>query len=759
MTRFLCGLALALCLVPARAEETPAVDRTFARAMRQSKFSVREMLARLWVSVPLVDQKIGDVGYYFPEVYTEAVARSNEAEFEELADLLRALPPKSFTFRDCVQPYVVHAIHLAVMRLAERPVRLEWQPSGEAIPRELADAPASFREAWRLHRAVVAPYRALPFRDEAVDPRPRKIPPLAPDLRRVVGQPEPGAWRLLAAQGWGHTGDEHSREIYHPRNRALLLSLLADGKLHEAAGAALGQHAPIIESDTRPREPIAVELLPALGLDWEQVVFGSLLPLTMRNGENGRMIANSAGEFDAWRLLAARASERAVRQCLELIHWARLEPQNTVEFLLTALGPAPAMAGDDHRLGYPSLRRIVKLPPELRQELGSVLCEYLAPTNSPADLVDAMEPMPGYAYEELREPLTALLAHRAHRVAADARRLLTKAGMATGEVAIAPPTPPLAFRLVLNGQPLSGAPLTLRALRAGPEPNPKYVRPLVPARKLTTPADGAVQFPLAECAEPERLVAVELRHCPKDEEPEDWEPRPPPDPTRRKDLWPGPWIVQRVNVRAGNEQVHEVALHGADLEVRVSAFPGFPPGTPVALWLWRVVADKDAPEESGAEVETRAGSSGFFQRLQAGKYQLQVTAPWAAEYKSGEITIGEAAVVHEVKLEPGRSVRGTLVHPDGTKTSYLPAAARLFRDGVEIQQHYAVSWSGLPFGRYTARIPSTREEEEAAKKAGRSMPKIANEDRTAARELSFVIDASTPEPLDLGEVVVPGETP
>jgi hypothetical protein len=644
------------------------------------------------------------------------------------------------------------------MQLAERPVRLEWQPTEEAMPPALADAPDSFREAWRLHRTVVAPYRALGFRDEAVDARPRNTPPLAPDLRRVVGRPEPGAWQRLAAHGWGPTGESSSREIYHPRNRALLLSLLADGKLHEAAGAALSQHAPIIESDARPREPIEVELLPALGLDWEQVVFGSLLPVTWWNGENGRKIAKGDGEFDAWRLLAARGSERVVRQGLELIHWARLEPQNAVEFLLTALGPAPARRGEDRLLGHPSLRRTVKLSPELRQELGSVLGEYLAPTNPPADLVDAMEPMPGFAYEELREPLTALLSHRDHRVAADALRLLTKAGMATGEEAIAPPTPRLAFRLVLNGQPLSGSPLRLRALRAGPEPNPKHVRPLVPPLKLTTPADGAVQFPIAECAEPQRLAAVELRHCPKDEEPEDWEPRPPPDPDRRKDLWPGPWIVQRVNVRAGDEQVHEVALQAADLEVRISAFPGFPPGTPVSLALWKDPAGGDAPDEGAVEIEARAGGSGFFQRLQAGKYTLQVTAPWAVEYRS-KITIGTAAVVQEVKLEPGRNVRGKLVHPDGTKDDYLPEAARLFRDGAEIPEHYAIEWTGMPFGRYTARIPSTREAEEEAKKAGRSMPKVAKEDRTAAREVSFVIDASTPATLDLGEVVVAPESP
>jgi hypothetical protein len=95
MKRFLCGLALALCLVPAGAEETPAVDSKFVAGMRKDKVSVREMLQRLWVSVPLVAQKIGDAHYSFREVYNEAVVRSNEAEFEELADLLRALPPES----------------------------------------------------------------------------------------------------------------------------------------------------------------------------------------------------------------------------------------------------------------------------------------------------------------------------------------------------------------------------------------------------------------------------------------------------------------------------------------------------------------------------------------------------------------------------------------------------------------------------------------------------------------------------------------
>ena len=112
--------------------------------------------------------------------------------------------------------------------------------------------------------------------------------------------------------------------------------------------------------------------------------------------------------------------------------------------------------------------------------------------------------------------------------------------------------------------------------------------------------------------------------------------------------------------------------------------------------------------------------------------------------------------MQEVKLEPGRNVPGSAVYPNGEK-SPLVSAARLFRDGVEIDREDIEEWKGLSFGKYTVRLISTREMEAEAKKEGMRMDKVAKEDRVGGREVSFVIDATTPATLDLGEIVVPPE--
>ena len=158
-------------------------------------------------------------------------------------------------------------------------------------------------------------------------------------------------------------------------------------------------------------------------------------------------------------------------------------------------------------------------------------------------------------------------------------------------------------------------------------------------------------------------------------------------------------------------------------------------------------------ETGKVDLTARAGGSAFFCRLQLGKYTLAVTAPGAAQYGAYEIVVGETTVVHRVKLQPGRSVRGTAVRPDGTRCP-LKWMARLFRDGVEHFVGSADEWEGVAYGKYTVRIPSTREDEERSRKAGMPTDRIAVEDGIDSREVSFVIDASTPETLDLGEIAV-----
>jgi hypothetical protein len=758
-----CGLIFALFLVAAHADEKAVLDFEFRQAAVEGKVSVQEMLRRLQIATPHLAEPAADSGLYFTEIYAIATKKANDAELVELEEMLRAMPADALEFDDCFSAYATLRIRRRVAEIAKKPVDLEWQLTTEPLPKELADAPESFRDAWELYHSVLAPYLAVVEPPEKADP-PKKTPALDVDLRKVMGKPEPGAWEDLAEHIWEVGAG--SDLFYHPRNRALLLSLLADGKLAEAAGAALGQ-VPSMSSPSDQMDSVTIDLLAALGVDWEQVMFGSLLPpgTSYSSTGSGPVVVSGFRESDAWRLLAARGSDRAVRQCLELIRWARLKSWSAGDFLSVALGPVPSRPSDEAIPIDPweAARpvRTMALPPGTRREIISVFAGYLAPTNNPADLLQSMQRVPAHCVKDLREPLAALLSHRAHTVAAKALEMLKDAGLTTGQEKITPSAPPLRFRLLLNGEPLVGEKISVIAHLV---PNASDGKPffywLAPSQDLIPGADGWISYSLEECLEPERIGSVQFRAGPPlvstELNAETLLVSPEDERRHRKNEWLGPWFVRQIEARAGDERVRDIELRVADIEVKLTAFDKMTPKSPVEIFLRRSPLRTTGDEVGVARVKTDLGSGAFFRRLQPGQYTLVVKAPGAARYESKEITLGDTAVMHEVRLEPGRVVRGTAVFPDGQKLD-LVLVAQLFRDGLEIPRWESDDWKSLPFGKYTARVASTREYEEGAKKDGAPVDKIAPEDRIDSIAVSFVIDASTPATLDLGEVVVPRE--
>jgi hypothetical protein len=767
-------LILALCVASALGAEDPTLDYEFRQAAEEGKVSVAEMVRRLKDEMPRIADSFG-----FEDVFVAALRKANEAELKEVEGLLRVMPSDSFCFAGCFSSYSARMIRDRVAELAKKPVRLEFKPTAEELPKELADAPASWRAAWKLYRSVMAPYLTITAPAEKADAPRKKTPELEVDLRRVIGKPEPESWKHLLEHQWGHWCGTGSETLYHPRNRALLLSFLADGKLQEAAGVALAQvPAMSVNRNQDNMDSVAVDLITALGLDWEQVALGSILPVTSYNGTNRRPVVSSGfSEFDAWRLLSIRGSDGAVGQCLDLIRRTKLDPRNAGDFLTLSLGSKPARSQ------------------KTRNEVISVFAEYLAPTSSPADLVDIMDAVPKHCVGELREPLTALLGHRVHAVGAKALRLLGDAGLTNGRESIAPVPRPLKFRLILNGKPQSDLKVSVEALpkrAAGAKveaPTPlnsdvtlvsnsidaQFARALAPSQDLTTDRDGEISYPLDASLGPELIGSVRFRIGPppyssgfeddlpdisaSEKQKEDDLSGIPGLEERKvpQGAWPGPWIVLQLAVTAGDERVQEVALKITDLEVKLEAFAGQAAETQVAVVLRRAHSGEPfSPEAGTVKVLAKAGASAVFRRLQMGHYAVTVRAAGTARYESGSIAIGEKTTVHSVKLEPGRNVRGTAVYPDGTKIS-LPLSAELFRDGTKVSQRGIGEWQGLAFGKYTARISSTRDSEAAAMKAGHPLEKIAEEDRIEGREVSFVIDASTAATLDLGEIVVPRE--
>jgi hypothetical protein len=231
------------------------------------------------------------------------------------------------------------------------------------------------------------------------------------------------------------------------------------------------------------------------------------------------------------------------------------------------------------------------------------------------------------------------------------------------------------------------------------------------------------------------------------------------EPRKLQPNWAGPWIIQTVPVREGDQRIHEVHLRVADLAVRLEPWKEMPAGVMLEVKLRRTAPKEPYyVSESVAVATTRTGTPGQFRGLQAGQYVVSVRGEGVANYDSLPITMQDININHPVKLEPGRTVRGTAIYPDGRKMS-LTLMSILLRDGVEISRESIDEWKGLGFARYTARIRSTREWEAEAMREGFPASRIAKEDRIKGCEVSFTINRSTPEMLDLGEIKILPEKP
>jgi hypothetical protein len=447
-------IAGGLLVATVQAEDKEKLDAEFQIAAEQSKVSVHEMIRRLQIIAPRLGRPDSDdQSFHFAAIFAAAVKQAQDAEMEPLEALLRKMPHDSFAFSDCFGVYATVRLRQRVAELARRPVHLSFPPSSEPLPPELATAPAADREAWALYNAVFAPYVAVVLPEEKMRPRRKDVPELELDLARVIGKPEAGAWKHLAEHVWGSWCGTGSEMLYHPRNRALLLSFLAEGKLQEAVGAALDQ-VPASLSDREPRfDAILLDLLTSLGLDWEKVMYGSLLPAKANERTGGRVeITHRFAEYDAWHLLATHGSDRAVRQCLDLIRRSNLRAPDAVEFLAAVLNTDPPQWVFTSK-ALPRGRKRA-LSPATHNEVLALVAEYLAPTREPADLRTALDALPPRCVKELRKPLDALLQHRLFPIASKAYTMLRNANLTTGEEKIVDAPPPLLIRLRLHGEAL-----------------------------------------------------------------------------------------------------------------------------------------------------------------------------------------------------------------------------------------------------------------------------------------------------------------
>lgn len=733
----------------------------FASEVEAGKVSVADGIARLRLTLPQLPGKNGDYALGFPRVFSAVLKRTNSLELAELEKILLEMPAGSAAFDDSFSAFASAKITNLITNLKAAPTFLKWEPLEKPLPSELANEPAYFQEAWKLHQTVIAPYvRATTNDHTATAESAKKLPSLSDDLKRCLGKTEPNAWKYLKRHQWGHWCGTGSDMLFHPRNRALLLSFLSDGKLHEAVGAALAQvRSEMMLSENRsPSDQWAIDLMGAVGVDWEKVMFGSLVPISgWRGGDRRPSVGHSFfNENDPWEMLAALGSDAIIEQCLELIRRVNPIPQDSTEFLTIALGPEPVETnGRTFMSSTPE--RVVALSAKTRSAILASYRAYLAPPNEYGDIIVAMGNIREFFVKDLEGPLRDLLKHPSHAVAAKALELLRESGLSTGQETIAPAALPIRVQLLLNGKPLNNVNLMAIALAerkpdgpgenaADPESLMAMMHATLMKTKVTTDYNGVFQLEIDKCATPEKIRRLRLSSVASYE--------------AVVDVWPGPWIRQELAVQVGSKEVFKVEMSASDVHVNLVGINGLTPNTAVWVSLSSEQTGIDPEALQFANVNSNVGNKAVFRGLPAGKYKVFLHGKGVARYESEVILTAASPPTFtlDAKLEPGRNLRGSLVYPDGEKAD-LTKAATLSREGVRMQPAFE-EWEQLPFGRYTLRIPSTRESE-TAPAIGRNVFRAKatpKEQRHDSLEKSFVIDVKTPPTLDLGEIVVPQET-
>ena len=141
-----------------------------------------------------------------------------------------------------------------------------------------------------------------------------------------------------------------------------------------------------------------------------------------------------------------------------------------------------------------------------------------------------------------------------------------------------------------------------------------------------------------------------------------------------------------------------------------------------------------------------------FGLLQPGRYQIIMRVRGAAQWESGDITVGEGTNALRVALQRGADVRCVMIAP-GVAANSRPAF-EIIQGGRRLEQHrYIVDWSsnlcaGLPVGDYLLRVLSTAEQRQP-RALNEIVPKVAGHRGT---EVPFSISSDSPKLIDLGEI-------
>jgi hypothetical protein len=662
----------------------------------------------------------------FETLFDAACARATQEELRALGEILAGVPVDHEHFAECLDDVTTAQLRLTIERLKQQPEKLRLPPFTKPVPDEFSIYPQELRDAWIAWNRAVAPYSLIAT--TAVQAKVVASPEERDQtLQNALREPKAEGWKQLLVEltqierePLMFTGSAYAR-----RHRGgVLLALLQDGMVPEALGA-LCQQRRLTAPDVAPRnkgvlpdiDDLFAEFLKTLGLDWEQLLLGSLLSGEM----DGRAFDFRSRRRNALRDLGRYGSPRGLQLGLSLIREKRLDPQDAFYFLVGAARPAPAPDA-------PAPAN-AELPAEVRKAITEAIGNALGEATPPRNLRSFLSQIPNHVVPDLRAPLEALVKHPSHLIAGQARQMLASKQLIDPNTPIAAPPPPMRLHLTMDGRPLAKTQLQIYALELG-------------SQSITTDDDGHAAIALDTLIDPSRVKSVYLSAQ---------GPRPRSSTTEKaEDVWHGPWIDANVAVEAGVNREFEAAITTVPLEIALDPRDIGALQKPATLILRRTETSNFLSRNLTVEAVT--SGSYTFEGLQIDSYRLEVFADGAAHYLLPRIPLGKTGSIRLIKLQPGRAVNARILSPTGENVDLTDCT--LTQDGRPVEMHFngnSNRMEGLPFGKYHLHLPTTAQHVAEIRKRG-GFIRVEPKERHQGLDRDFELTADSPMVVDLGEI-------
>ena len=656
----------------------------------------------------------------FEGLFSVACRKAGSADFDKLIEAYLVLGNEAEA-TEYLFPFVADAcIERELNAIKREHFRLALPKVTEELPTELRQAPRELQEAWTSYKAARMDFKANLARDNGhginFENNEKAFGELLGSVLKGDGKGDSEKlFRFFSSNDCIVIGSGF--DVW--RARALVLALLKERKLSEAAGAALdlrlaSRTTGLEESETS--DP-TVDVLTALGLDWEKIAAGGQLNLQGSPFDSSQAVfLNELSAFGTDRaaslmvLLAGQAEEKSRPEYASAIR-VFIADDKPHSLVVEADGEDPeetVVVMPDR----PARISRVRISEKLQKQLLGILVGWAKPNVSNElgeELVRAFESTDDRA---VIQGLKQMAAHPSHEIASRAADRLKSFGEKAPEIA---KLGPVRFEILLNGKKLSpGMNVDWRL---------NYEDHTSSSSLGEVDEHSYLSFEHDRFVEPSRKVtSVTLSS---------WNS----EPAFNVDVPVSPDLSKLTTV-----QVEFVPL---EVDFDLARLRNRKRLAEVKVTL----APKAGPSFSPRYEKTGRSGEPMTLLVQKGEYTMTAQAIGAASWESAVHVSRESSSI-SVPLQTGSDVHLRVFKPKGDEAS----GEMLFHNGMEMEnwRDDKGRYRGLSPGNYVIHIPSSKERREIF--PGESAEAGPDEVDYAGRDLAVAVGENSPPVIDLGEI-------